>query len=92
MNENIPQYDGNETLENDDDEDETYKNTDHYWKRGWLGSAFQNYIDALSIIESFGFDQEEIEIEKEKLLNARKLALGDYYEHYPPWGTSPWNR
>ena len=36
----VEQLDGNVTFD-DDDMDEEYKRTQHYWKSGWLGSVYQ---------------------------------------------------
>ena len=84
----ISQLDGNESLELiEDDENEAYDGSKHYWKNGYLGGAWQSYIDALEVLENCGFESKTKETEKEKLLNARKEALGDVFKYYPPWST-----
>ena len=62
-------------------------NTENYWKRGWLGSSYQNYIDSLQIVNESDLDPHEKEKEKEDILSARKKAFGDgdTYLYYPPW-------
>ena len=65
--------------------DEKYAGSNHYWMKVWLGGAYQSYIDAYDTIEECDLSEDEKNVEKEKLLNARKTALGGSYEHFPPW-------
>ena len=51
-------------------------NTEHYWKKGYLGKGFQTYIDALNIIDNIEFSEEEKNEEKYKILETKKDALG----------------
>ena len=80
----VEQLDGNVTFD-DDDMDEEYKRTQHYWKSGWLGSVYQCFLDANHIIENSNLEEEVKKLEKEKILDARKLAFGDNFSYYPPW-------
>ena len=43
----IEQLDGN----CDHHEDEKYGGSKQYWKKGWLGGAYQSFIDAYDVIE-----------------------------------------
>ena len=83
-NDVIEQLDGN----NDFDEnytDEKYYRTQHYWETGYLGSGYQNFLDANDILEEVIIEKKEREHEKDKVLYARKEALGDNYKYFPPW-------
>ena len=80
---NIEQLDG--IIEADEGEDEPYLNTESYWRQGLLGRSFQNYIDAIKILEDSSLDNESKEIEKVAILDARKDAFGDDHKYYPPW-------
>ena len=46
----IEQLDGTNDAQNNQGEDE-YKGSKHYLKSGWLGAAFQSYLDALKVLE-----------------------------------------
>ena len=82
----VEQVDGNATLTDDDIvEDDKYSDTCHYWKTGILGTSFQTFLDANEIIDSSNFSEEIKEIEKAKVLEARKFAFGENYEYVPPW-------
>ena len=78
----IDQLDGHATVSTDD---EKYAGSKHYWMKGWLGGAYQSYLDAYDTIENCDFSEDEKNAEKIKLLDARKAALGDSYLHFPPW-------
>ena len=65
--------------------DEKYAGSKHYWMKVWLGGAYQSYIDAYDTIEECDLSEDEKNVEKAKLLNARKTALGGSYEYFPPW-------
>lgn len=80
----IEQIDGN-ILDNEDFEDEKYFKTDHYWKTGNLGTIFQIFLDANSIIEESDLTEENKAIENDKILEARKYAFGEDYKYFPPW-------
>ena len=82
----IEQLDGNadiSILENNDDE--KYESTKHYWEKGYLGGGFQTYIDAIEVIEEMNLSDDEMKDEKAKLLEARKGALGENFKYCPPW-------
>ena len=80
----IEQLDGASDALNDQGNDE-YKGSKHYWKSGWLGAAFQSYSDALKVLEESDLEVADKEVEKEKILQARRKALGSSYLYYPPW-------
>ena len=80
----IEQLDGHNE---DNSDDIKYRNTEHYWVRGWLGSDYQNYIDANELIESSEISEGAKIIEKDKLLDARKLAIGTNFKNLPPWNS-----
>ena len=82
----VEQVDGNATLTDDDVlEDDKYSDTSHYWKTGLLGTAFQTFLDANEIINSSNLSEVTKEIEKAKVLEARKCAFGENYKYVPPW-------
>jgi hypothetical protein len=82
----VEQVDGNATL-NDDNlvEDDKYSDTCHYWKTGILGTSFQVFLDATEIINSSNLSEVFKELEKDKVLEARKCAFGENYKYVPPW-------
>ena len=47
--------------------------------------AYQSYLEAHDTIKNCDFSEDEKNVEKVKLLDARKAALGDSYLHFPPW-------
>ena len=65
--------------------DEEYNRSEHYWKTGYLGTAFQSYLDAKQLIDESDLSEEDKEQEKQNLLEARKNAFGTNYRYYPPW-------
>ena len=69
----------------EDESDEEYKGSKHYWSKGWLGGAYQSYIDAIATIEKCSMSEEEKKELKEKVLDSRKVALGKYFSDFPPW-------
>ena len=78
----IPQLDGNNI---DEEEDNLYENTKHYWKRKYLGSAYQTFIDANKVIDESPLNEDEKKEEIASILEARKEAIGKYYQNFPPW-------
>jgi hypothetical protein len=56
----IEQLDGNADLP----EDDNFADTAHYWKTGRLGTAFQTFLDANSIIDNSNFPAEIKDTEK----------------------------
>ena len=59
-----------------DVEDELYKRTEEYWKRGTLGTGvstvFQQFLDANDVIDKSDLDEEEKKLEKDALIEAKK--------------------
>ena len=80
----IEQLDGN-AVEIDELCVEKYEETKHYWERGWLGTGYQTFIDATKIIEGSELSEEVKRYEMDKLLEARKTAIGPSFRFYPPW-------
>ena len=82
----IEQLDGNadDNLEGD----ENYEGSKHYWMKGWLGGAFQSFIDANKVLEDCDLSEDDKNTERAKLLDARKSALGDSFRYFPPWDRS----
>ena len=78
----LDQLDG---LDDENVEGEKYSGSKHYWMKGWLGGAYQSYLDAYDTIELCDLSENEKEVEKAKLLEARKTALGESYAYFPPW-------
>ena len=79
---NIEQIDGHVELEEDDDK---YEKTEDYWKKGRLGVAYYTFLDAMCLIDSYDISEDDKKEEKEKLLDARKAALGKTFYNFPPW-------
>ena len=82
----IEQLDGNSSVNDaSEEDDEKYKGVKHYLHTGWLGGGYQTYLDALDVIDESDFKEEVKVIEKEKVLAARKIALGENFKWFPPW-------
>jgi hypothetical protein len=83
-------YDRIEQLDGcgDDEENDKYLSSGHYWKKGWIGTVFQTYLDADDVIDKSNLNEEEKQVEKNKVLEARKLAFGTGFEFFPPWSTN----
>ena len=47
-------------------------------------SGYQTFLDAIEVIEACDMSEKEKEVEKEKVLEARKLALGSSFKFFPP--------
>ena len=77
----IEQVDGIDDLK----ENDKYPDTCHYWKTGRLGTVFQTFIDVNEIIDTSNLSEVIKEIEKAKVLDARKCAFGENYAYVPPW-------
>ena len=45
----------------------------------------EHFIDDALIIVTCDLSEDEKNVEKVKLLDARKAALGSYYADFPPW-------
>ena len=81
---NIDQIDGNSD-EKVLDLEKKYESTEHYWERGRLGIAYYVFVECKEIIDASDISEEEKLKEKEKLLDARKAALGSTFHQFPPW-------
>ena len=82
----IKQVDGNNSFVGDEsEEDEKYDRSVHYWKTGYLGTGYQNFIDANEVIDASNLNEVSKNEEKEKILEARKCAFGDIFINMPPW-------
>ena len=47
--------------------------------------AYQTFLDANAVIDNCEMTETEKNQEKMKVLEARKLAFGPSFEHFPPW-------
>ena len=74
MHKNIEQLDGGDLAS--DDETDKYKKTALYWEKGKLGTIFQTYLDVIDVIENSDLTEVSKDLEKEKVLAARKEAFG----------------
>ena len=81
----LEQLDGNTSFH---EEDEKYSSIRHYLKNGWLGSAYQTFVDAIEVIDACDLQEDVKVIEKTKVLEARKCALGPNFQGLPPWNSS----
>ena len=77
----IDQLDGS----TDPVDDENYAGSKHYWTTGWLGSAYQSFIDANEVLKNCDIPEKDKNSEKAKLLDARKTALGARFMDFSPW-------
>ena len=85
----IEQLDGNNSVSDaSEEDDEKYNCVKHYLNKGWLGGAYQTYLDAIDVIDESDLQEEVKVVEKRKVLEARKLALGDNFSWFPPWDSS----
>ena len=76
----IEQLDGNTSIDSDDEkEDQTYSETERYWRTGNLTTVFQSFLDANEIVDGSNLSEEEKVVEKAKVLEARKIAFSDEY-------------
>ena len=83
----LEQLDGNAS-DNEASDDKKYSSIKHYLKNGWLGSAYQTFIDALEVIDACDLQEDVKDVEKTKVLEARKCALGPHFQGLPPWNSS----
>ena len=82
----LDQIDGNISVASIDEvDDEKYSGTIHYWKTGRLSTVYQSFLNATDIIENSNLENKIKVKEKEKILQARKLAFGDDFRNVPPW-------
>ena len=82
----IEQLDGCESVSDNMDED-LYLKTVHYWKQGKVGTVFQTFLDVMDVIENSDLTKESKDLEKTKVLAARKEAFGNDFELFPPWSS-----
>ena len=86
----IEQLDGcdsvSDVMDEDKDEDK-YMKTVHYWKQGKVGTVFQTFLDVMDVIENSDLTKESKDLEKTKVLAARKEAFGNDFELFPPWSS-----
>ena len=80
----IEQLDG---ISDDLDNEDIYFKTSQYWKEGKLTSIYQTYLDVLDIIEKSELTDESKDVERAKVLEARKNAFGKDFELFPPWSS-----
>ena len=52
---------------------------------GYLGTAYQTYLDAIKIIDNSDMNECEKEKENFKILEARRQAFGPNFKNFPPW-------
>ena len=69
----------------DIDTDEPYNGSKHYWAKGYLGCAYQSFLDANETLDKCDIPEEDKKTVKIKVLEARKTALGKNFEDFPPW-------
>ena len=73
----------------DEETDAKYANTEHYWRKSWLGISYHVYLDANMIIDTCDdLSNEEKEKVKARLLEVRKKAFGSNFSNFPPWSRS----
>ena len=64
-----------------------------YWKRDYIGTSYQTYLDIVNDIESLNLTTEQQQIEIERVKSKRMKALIDYgytqkdleRQKMPPW-------
>ena len=78
---NTEQLDG---IRDDLDNEDIYFKTCQYWKEGKLGRIFQTYLDILEIIQKSDLTDELKDVERAKVLKARKNDFGKDFEFFPP--------
>ena len=81
----IDQLDGSSSIKEESDENDVYAATIRYWKEGILGTVFQSFLDATKVIEESDLSDKFKDVEKAKVLEARKQAFGSDFVHFPPW-------
>ena len=84
----LVQLDGNDSLSEVSEEDEKYLNIETYLKTGWLGCAFQRFMDAINVIDESSLQADMKAEERGKVWEARKRAIGPEYKGFPPWDSS----
>ena len=80
----IEQLDGGISVSDDLEDDDKYMKTIQYWEQGKLGTVFQTFLDVVDVIENSDLTEESKELEKAKVLAARKDAFGKDFEFFPP--------
>ena len=79
--------DGNSLSDDLDDDEDKYMKTIEYWKHGKLGTVFQTFLEANDVIDNSDLTEEYKEVEKAKVLAARKIAFGKDFDIFPPWNS-----
>ena len=79
------QLDGSSSINDESDENDTYAATIHQWKVGILGTVFLSFLDVTNVIEESDLSDKSKDVEKAKVLEARKQAFGSDFVHFPPW-------
>ena len=69
-------------------ENQKYLSIKHYLKEGWLGSAYQTFLDSNEVIEESDLSEDMKGREKAKVLDARKCGIGHNFRLFPPWDSS----
>ena len=67
--------------------DQHYEGSKHYWSKGWLGGAYQSFMDAMETVEKCDMPEDEKETLKETVIRSRKEGLGANFPYFPPWST-----
>ena len=82
---NIEQLDGSVSLSDNLDEHDRYLKTIMYQKEEKLGTVYQTFLDVIDVIETSDLKEEAKDVEKDKVLETRKKAFGNEFQHFPPW-------
>ena len=81
----LEQLDGAVDDSNDGDDDQEYAGSKHYWSTGWLGGAYQSFLDANETVKKCDISEDIKNNVKENILESRKEALGKSFADFPPW-------
>ena len=83
----IEQLDGNDSSAED-------RYAESYWERGFMGTGYQTYLDAIENIESSDISSEEKSNETDRAHKAREDAflergenLDFIHKRWPPWSS-----
>ena len=81
----IPQLDGG---------DFKIRETDCWWEKKFKNplKVFKMFKDVLMDIDESRLNVVEKSEERDTVTNARKEALGDNFQYYPPWNCSWWSK
>ena len=78
----IPQYDGNDSL---DQTDEAYDGSKHFWANHYLGGAYQSFIDANEVVRHVDLEEDLKQDLIADIVESRKTALGNNFRFFPSW-------